>query len=111
MSNFQGIMRGVVTLVATLAGNGNVIIALPGDMSPSDEFDVQYQGVGAAPAAITVNVFGSLDGINFSATPMMTSANTNDVLSIKAKFPFVQIQITGLTLAPATGIAILVRPR
>lgn len=111
MALIQAIMRGLVTLIGTLVANGVVTIALPADMSPSDEFDVQYQGVGAAPTAITVNVFGSLDGINFSATPMMTSANTNDVLSIKAKFPFVQIQITGLTLAPATGIALLVRAR
>lgn len=111
MANIQGVMRGVATLVATLIGNGSVTIALPGDSSPSDEFEVQYQGVGGAIGAITVNVFGSLDGVNFSPTPMMTGTNTNDVFSIKAKFPFVQIQVAGLTLGAATGVAILVRPR
>lgn len=115
MPDTQGIMKGVPTPIGTLAANGSLkILALPNDWSPSDEFEISFKGVGGALAAITVNVYGTLDGDanNLPAAAMMTSANPNDTLSIKAKFPYVHVVVTNLNLgATATGVAFTARAR
>jgi hypothetical protein len=106
-------MRGVPSPIGTLIANGSLkILALPNDWSPSDEFEISYKGIGGALGAITVNVFGTLDGdaANLPAA-MMTSANVNDVLSIKAKFPYVHVVVTNLALGAASAVAFTARAR
>lgn len=114
MPDTQGLMRGVPSPIGTLAANGSLkILALPNDWSASDEFEISFKGVGGALNAITVNVFGTLDGdaANLPPAAMMTSANVNDTLSIKAKFPYVHVVVTNLNLGAASAVAFTARAR
>lgn len=66
-------------------------------------FALAVTGVGGTPTSFSVNLEGSLDGTNF--TNLVTaSANGTMVWAVDKPCNFLRVNVTALSLAPATSI-------
>jgi hypothetical protein len=82
-------------------GNGVVNIPLPEPYART--FGLVAKGVGGVPTSFSINLEGSLDGANYTLLATVTVDGTI-VWAVDKPVTFLRINVTALTLGPATSV-------
>lgn len=95
-------MVGYTTTQQFTATGQSKAIPLPEPFARS--FAIQVKGVGGTPTSWTVALEGSLDGANWTTLGTHNAVDGSTVWAVDKPVTFVRINVSALTLAPATAI-------
>jgi hypothetical protein len=92
---------GITTTGVPQTANGASKIALAGG---ARSFGLEVKGVGAAPTSWSVNLEGSLDGVNWTALLTHNAGDGSTQWAVDKPVSQVRVNVTALTLGGASAI-------